>query len=143
MRTIRVLLAEDNEGDVYLVDEALRRAGLDYVLDVFAHGDDAMRHIGAMERPGSGSLRPDIVILDLNLPGRSGQEILRDFRLRYREIPVIVFTSSGVKADMDGALAAGASRYFRKPSDLDEFLEIGAMVRELANFSGKSRSVGQ
>lgn len=131
MRCLRILLAEDNEADAYLIRESLRRAGLEYVLDVFTDGDDAMRHIQSIGNPGSGSLCPDAFILDLNLPGVSGQEILQTVRLRYREVPVIIFTSSEVPAEVQRALAAGATKYVRKPSDLRQFLQIGVTVKEL------------
>lgn len=137
MRRLRILLAEDNEADAYLIEEAFRRAGLEYVLDVFAHGDQAMRHIESIENPGSGSLCPDVFVLDLNLPGASGHAILEQVRLRYREVPVIIFTSSELPADVQRAVAAGATKYMRKPSQLHDFFEIGAIVKEL---TGKSAS---
>jgi CheY-like chemotaxis protein len=132
LRPIRIFLAEDNEADAYLVQEALRRAELECVLDVFAHGDAAVRHIESMKNPGSGSLCPDLFILDLNLPGVSGHEILQLVRREHRDTPVIIFTSSEVPADVRRALAAGASTYLRKPSDLRQFLEIGNLVKHLA-----------
>jgi CheY-like chemotaxis protein len=131
VRKIRILLVEDNEPDAYLVEEALRRAGLDYQLDVFVHADAAMRHIDAMKQPGSESCCPDVLILDLNLPGASGQDLLERFRVDYRDVPVIVFTSSEAPADRNRAFAAGASRYVRKPSELSEFLEIGNLVKDV------------
>ena len=143
MRPVVILLAEDNAADAYLIKEALRRAGLEYVLDVFAHGDDAMRHIESIGKPGSGLLCPDVFIVDLNLPGVGGQEILQGIRLRYRDVPVIIFTSSEVPADVQRVLAAGATRYFRKPSDLSQFLEIGSIVKELTSKGAPRASVAE
>jgi CheY-like chemotaxis protein len=131
MSRLHIVLVEDNEADAYLVREALRRAELECVLDVFAHGDDAMQHVKSLEDPDSGSLPPDIFILDLNLPGVGGQEILESIRLRYRDIPVIIFTSSEVRADVQRALAAGASACLRKSSDLGQYLAVGVAVKDL------------
>jgi CheY-like chemotaxis protein len=129
VRKLRILLAEDNDGDVYLVRYSLRRASLDYELHVCTTGDEAVRHVESLSAPNA--LSPDILVLDLNLPGASGIEILRGFRKHCGGTPVLVFTSSEAPGDIDRALAAGANRYFQKPSQLRQFLQLGHIVREL------------
>jgi CheY-like chemotaxis protein len=129
MRKLRILLAEDNDGDVYLVHHALRYAGIDYDLHVCSTGDKALRYVNTFALPDA--IWPDILIIDLNLPGMSGLEILRDFRKYCGDIPVMVFTSSEAPGDVDKAFEAGANRYFHKPSKLHQFLELGTIVRNL------------
>ncbi|MBC8166145.1 MAG: response regulator [Bryobacteraceae bacterium] len=125
-RTIRILLAEDNPADVYLIEEALREHNVSFEITVAEDGEAAISMLA------SKSIEPDIVLLDLNMPKRSGGEVLE--RLRQdgaRNIPVIILTSSDSPADREEALRLGATRYIRKPTGLDEFLEIGRTIKEL------------
>ena len=125
-RTISILLAEDNPADVYLIEEALREHQVDFNLTVAEDGEAAMTLL-------AGGLRPDIVLLDLNMPKRSGGEVLD--RLRKENgtgVPVIVLTSSDSPSDKEEAMRLGATCYIRKPTGLDEFLNIGATIKQLA-----------
>jgi chemotaxis family two-component system response regulator Rcp1 len=133
MRRLQILLAEDNHGDVLLVLEALRVYGVEHVLHVVRDGSEAARYIDSMGWDRE-SPCPDVFLLDLNLPKRDGHEVLRLFRRRSdcESRPVIVITSSDAERDRRLAAEAGATRYFRKPSDLDEFIQLGALVAEVA-----------
>ena len=125
-RTVRILLAEDNPADVYLIEEALREHNVRFDITLAEDGEAA---IGMLSR---GQVNPDIVLLDLNMPKRSGGEVLDKLRRDTgRDIPVIVLTSSDSPNDRDEALRLGATRYIRKPTGLDEFLQIGATIKEL------------
>ena len=126
-RIVRILLAEDNPADVYLIEEALREHKVNFKITVAEDGEAAM---SMLER---GQVQPDIVLLDLNMPKRSGGEVLDRLRKESgKDIPVIILTSSDSPTDRDEAFRLGATRYIRKPTGLDEFLQIGAVIKELS-----------
>jgi two-component system, chemotaxis family, response regulator Rcp1 len=132
MREIHVLLAEDNRGDVLLVREALTAHHLSYTLHVASDGAQAVDFVARMGQPGEAPC-PDILLLDLNLPRVDGHEVLREFR-RHPDCattPVIVVSSSDSPRDREKVSALGVARYFRKPTNLDAFLQLGALVKEL------------
>jgi two-component system, chemotaxis family, response regulator Rcp1 len=126
-RIVRILLAEDNPADVYLIEEALREHKVNFNITVAEDGEAAMT---MLER---GQVQPDIVLLDLNMPKRSGGEVLDRLRKESgKDIPVIIHTSSDSPTDREEAFRLGATRYIRKPTGLDEFLQIGAVIKELS-----------
>jgi CheY-like chemotaxis protein len=120
---VRILLAEDNPADVYLIEEALREHNVDFTLDVAQDGEQAMAVLT------NGSAQFDVVLLDLNMPKRGGSEVLE--KLRGKRTPVIVLTSSDSPADRMQAMQLGAVHYIQKPTGLDDFLAIGAVVKEI------------
>jgi chemotaxis family two-component system response regulator Rcp1 len=127
----RIFLAEDNRADVFLLREALSAVGQEYVLQVAEDGESAMREL---ELRGAGPLdaRPELIVLDLNLPKLNGRDILRRVRTLacYRDVPIVVLTSSDSPSDRGQAEALGASAYIQKPPRLEEFLKIGdALMR--------------
>lgn len=125
-RQIEILLAEDNPADVYLIEEALREHKVDFRLTVAEDGE------AAMSMMIQGKIQPDIVLLDLNMPKRGGGEVLERIRQgNGRDLPVIILTSSDSPTDREQALRLGATCYIRKPTGLDEFLEIGATIKRL------------
>ena len=123
---VQVLLVEDAEPDVYLVREALKRAGGDFQLTVLEDGEKAVQFIDRMDRDENAAC-PSLVLLDLNLPKKSGEQVLEHMRSSRRcgHIPVIVVTSSDSPRDKAQAARLGATQYFRKPSRLDEFMQLG------------------
>jgi CheY-like chemotaxis protein len=127
-----VLLVEDNAADANLVEEALAEAQLDYALYVLSDGSKAIDFIDRMDAD-AGHPCPYVVLLDLNLPRVSGEDVLRRLQRSpcRHGIKVLVISSSGAPADRERALALGANGYFRKPSNLDQFLELGPIVCEL------------
>lgn len=129
---VRILVVEDSEPDVLLVREALERAGLEVDLQVLDDGEKAIEFIEGLERNET-SPRPDLVLLDLNLPRMSGSQVLKRLRrsVACGEIPVAILTSSDSPRDRAEAIQLRATRYFRKPSRLAEFLALGQVVREL------------
>src|SRR5215471_16173708 len=133
MRSVsRILLAEDNPGDVFLVEEALRRHSVPHILTIAADGEAAWDCIEAAESPGNPGF--DLFLLDLNLPARPGFELLeriRSSRGRIAHVPVVIITSSSAQRDRAAAERRGADYYFCKPSHLEEFLELGSIVREI------------
>lgn len=127
---VRVLLVEDSAADVYLIREALQGENLDFDLEVVQDGEQAAKLLIALEN--SSQSWPHVVLLDLNIPRCEGREVLQRIRQTPggNSIPVIVITSSNSPADREDVFKLGATSYFRKPSDLNEFLKIGAVVRQ-------------
>ena len=129
-RPARVLLVEDNEADVRLTREALREAGENVRLSAVADGDLALaylrREAGFADVP-----RPDLVLLDLNLPRKNGLEVLDEMRAdeRLACIPVIVLTSSAAHQDVEACYARGANAFVVKPLELDAFMDLIGAIR--------------
>jgi CheY-like chemotaxis protein len=128
-----ILLAEDNPADVYLIREALKEHGVECSLRVAADGKDVLALI-----VGGRAWSPDLIILDLNLPRHDGIEILQLVRSteRVARVPVVVLTSSDSPLDRRTANELGATRYVRKPSNLEQFLQLGAVFKELLEIAG-------
>ncbi len=136
-----VLLADDNPSDVYLIREALRELSVDCMLRVVSDGKDALGIItGETENDCPGSL--SLFILDLNLPRHDGIEILQKLResSQLDHVPVVVLTSSDSPRDRVLANELGATRYLRKPSNLEEFLGLGAVFQGFAGAQRKTIS---
>ncbi|HYP08920.1 MAG TPA: response regulator [Bryobacteraceae bacterium] len=119
---IRVFLAEDNPADVYLIQEALRRHGLQFHLTVADDGEKALSILA-----GGGEY--DLLLLDLNMPKRSGGEILE--MLRGLSVPIVILTSSDSPSDRKMAARLGVTHYIQKPTELDDFLAIGGMIKAI------------
>jgi chemotaxis family two-component system response regulator Rcp1 len=125
----QVLLGEDNPADVYLVREALRENGVECNLRVARDGEEVLEILSG-ESPGRESI--DLIILDLNLPRHDGIEILEHLRESgLKHIPVVVLTSSDSPRDRQTAIQLGAVRYLRKPSGLEQFLNLGAIFKAM------------
>src|SRR5579871_4908274 len=134
--SVEILLIEDAEPDVFLVREALRQAGLNFNLNVLDDGEKAMDYIDRLEENHATSC-PRLVLLDLNLPKRTGDQILERIRhsARCRQVPVVIVTSSDSPRDKSQTTQLGATEYFRKPSRLDDFMKLGPLVRSLLDHS--------
>jgi CheY-like chemotaxis protein len=129
---LSLLLVEDSPADVYLVQEAIRREGLKVHLEVADDGERAIRMIDEVDSNGSAPC-PDLLLLDLNVPRQTGDQVLARIRQSQRlaHIPVVVMTSSESAADRERLMKLGATEYFRKPSNLKEFMQLGRLVREV------------
>ena len=116
---------EDNPADVSLVREALEEHDIEGELVVLFDGEKAIQFIGDLD--SQASTGPDLLIVDLNLPRKSGREVLERIRKseKCRETPVAVLTSSDTQRDKSDAARLGASLYICKPSTLEEFLKLG------------------
>ena len=123
---MRLLVVEDNATDVMLLQEALRAAGNRHEPDIARDGEEAMTHLRG---PGE---RPDLVLLDLNLPRKNGREVLAEVKADpdLCSIPIIVLTSSGAHPDIDFAYAHHANAYVRKPLGLERLTEFAATLRD-------------
>jgi chemotaxis family two-component system response regulator Rcp1 len=129
---LRILIVEDNLGDVFLVEEALKEAGVRFELVHITDGDQALDYLRKLAVSET-TTTPDLVFLDLNLPKRDGWEVLEQLRAApgQRDVPVVIFSSSNSPNDVVRAERLGAAKYIRKPSTLDEFLAIGQTVKAL------------
>jgi len=128
----RNVLAEDNPGDVLLFREALRSCNLAYEMILAEDGEKALKLLERAGTPGN-MVTPDLIVLDVNLPRRSGQEVLRWVRGNpsLATVPVIILTSSASPDDKTMATQLGADLYVQKSSDLDEIFQIGHTVQDL------------
>lgn len=134
MRLRRLLYVEDDDGAYFLVEFALREADPDIHLFRACDGEEALEFLRRSE--SSEAPRPDLVLLDLNLPKKDGLEVLRSLKTNESlcSIPVIVFTTSIRASDRDNSLALGAQDYLVKPPTLDALMEA---VKGLARSTGK------
>jgi len=131
-RPIRVLIAEDNPGDVFLLQQALDGLSPHPEIAVVNDGGKALEWIRRIDRDGSAPV-PDVILLDRNLPKYDGAEVLERIRAshRLRHARVVIVTSSNSPRDRERVAELGATAYFRKPSDWDEFMKLGQVVRDV------------
>jgi two-component system, chemotaxis family, response regulator Rcp1 len=129
---VRILLVEDNPADVGLVEEAFHDGRLQYDLDVATDGVAALEYLKNGKKPGSGK-KPDLILLDLNLPKKDGREVLAEIKedATLREIPVIVLTTSDDERDVHRAYGLHANCYLTKPVDFDDFIR---KIRSIEDF---------
>src|ERR1700730_8218358 len=127
-----IMLVEDADPDVFLVREALELGGLRFSLRVFDDGEKAVEVVDGVDRD-EGLACPHLVLLDLNLPKKTGAEVWERVRRSPRcgEVPVIILTSSDSPRDREQVARLGATKYFRKPSRLAEFMRLGDLVRDV------------
>jgi CheY-like chemotaxis protein len=132
MKPIEILLVEDNPGDVRLTKEALRDGKVQNNLHVVQDGVDAMAFLHR-EGPYAEKPRPDVILLDLNLPRKNGREVLAEVKSdpELMRIPVVVLTTSKDEQDVLKAYEYHANCYITKPVDLEQFL---AVVRSIEDF---------
>jgi CheY-like chemotaxis protein len=122
---ISVLLVEDDPGDVLLIREAFSEQKVGNVLSVVSDGVEAMKFVRG-EGEYADRERPDLVLLDLNLPRKSGAEVLAEIKSdpELATIPVIVLTTSSSQEDIVGSYRMHANAYITKPVDFERFREI-------------------
>ena len=139
---LNILVAEDNPGDVLLVQRALKAHNIRHELTVVQDGAQALEFIARMGRARELPC-PDVVLLDMNLPKVDGPRVLSEFRKHPEcsNTPVIVITSSDAEKDRARVEELRVARYFRKPSDYREFLRLGAVVREVAEGSASAPGI--
>lgn len=125
-------MVEDNLSDVLLIREAITAAEIAADVHVVRDGQEATEFVDAADAGGDAPC-PDIVLLDLNLPRKRGDAVLRYIRRSRtcRSVAVLIITSSDSVQDRELFTALGAMGYFHKPSDYDEFMKLGVLVRHL------------
>lgn len=128
---IEVLLVEDNPGDVRLTREALIEGKVRNNLSVVPDGVEALAFLRREGRYAEAA-RPDVILLDLNLPRKDGREVLEEIKAdpALRSIPVVVLTSSEAERDIARAYALHANCYITKPVDLDQFITVVKSIED-------------
>jgi CheY-like chemotaxis protein len=131
-KMVEILLIEDNPGDIRLVKEVFKDAKLHNNLQVALDGEEAMK-IHRQDDEYFKAPRPDLILLDLNLPKKNGIEVLREIKEdeRLKCIPVVILTTSNAEDDLMETYKLDANCYITKPVDLDEFIKV---VKSIQNF---------
>jgi chemotaxis family two-component system response regulator Rcp1 len=126
------LLAEDNPADALLIEEAIERHNVPVELHVVDDGEKAIAFIERAESDPDAPC-PEVLLLDLNLPRRSGKEVLERIRRseKCKNIPVLVISSSDLSRDREELAQLGARGYFRKPTSYEQFLKVGEVLKAL------------
>lgn len=132
MHPVEVLLVEDNPGDIDLTRESLATSKLNIDLHSVVDGIEALAFLRRQGRYTEAP-KPDLILLDLNLPKRDGREVLSDIKEdpNLQGIPVVVLTSSDAETDVVKTYGLGANCYVKKPVDLSQFQTI---VRTIEDF---------
>jgi two-component system, chemotaxis family, response regulator Rcp1 len=130
-RPVEILLVEDNPGDVRLTREALREGKVRNNLAVASDGVEAIAYL-RKEGEHAEAVRPDLILLDLNLPRKDGREVLAEIKAdpALRHIPVVVLTSSQADEDIVRAYGLHANCYVTKPVDLDQFIRVVEAIED-------------
>jgi len=128
---IDILLVEDDPGDVELTKEGLQDAKMLVNLHVVEDGEKAMRFL-RKEAPYTEAVRPDIILLDLNMPRKDGKETLAEIKAdqSLRSIPVVILTTSEAESDIVKCYELGANCYIAKPISFEAFTKVVAMIEE-------------
>jgi len=129
MKLIHILLVEDNEGDILLTTEALEESGIISKVTVIRNGKSA---IDFFEVLSDTEARPDLVLLDINLPKKSGHEVLQYIKKseQYNQVPVIMLTTSSSERDILSAYKHHANCYITKPIEVSEFMLAIAKIQD-------------
>ncbi len=128
---IEILLVEDNPGDVRLTREAMRDAKVRNIMRIVTDGVEALAFL---RRQGqyADAPRPDVILLDLNLPKKDGREVLAEIKAdpNLRRIPVVILTTSEAEEDILKAYDLHANAYVAKPVDLDRFITVVKSIED-------------
>ena len=132
VKPIEVLLVEDDPGDVLMTREAFAEHKVRNNLNVVSDGAEALAYV-RREPPYADAPRPDLVLLDLNLPRRDGREVLAEMKTdpALRDIPIVVLTTSAAESDILASYSLHANAYVTKPVDFERFITV---VRQIDHF---------
>jgi two-component system, chemotaxis family, response regulator Rcp1 len=128
----QILVVEDNEADVFLIEQAIAAAQLSVAVHVVRNGEQAIRFFDQTDRVPNAPC-PALVILDINLPRRPGDEVLKRMRTSAKcgKAHVIAVSTSDAQSDRQRMAELGADVYFRKPSEYADFMKLSDMVKRL------------
>ena len=131
-KPVQILLIEDNEGDIYLTQEAFKEGQFHNQLSIVRDGEEAIRYL-FKETPYVDKLTPDMILLDINLPKMNGKEVLRVIKnhAHFKTIPVVILTTSSSKKDVFESYSGYANCYIIKPVKLESFMSV---VKTIENF---------
>ena len=128
-RRVEILLVDDNAGDVQLMQAAFQAAEATHNLSVAKNGTEALAFVRRQDEFAAAP-RPNLILLDLNMPGMHGFEVLSEIKgdASLKRIPVIILTSSEEESDVLNAYDRGANGYIKKPLELDTYDEIASSI---------------
>ena len=131
-KPVEILLVEDNPGDADLAREGLEYSKIRNTLSVVGDGEEAMAFLRGTGKH-AGAPRPDLILLDLNLPKKDGREVLAEIKAddNLKQIPVVILTSSQVEEDIVKSYNLHCNCYITKPIDLHQFIGV---IRAIENF---------
>lgn len=130
LNPLKLLVVEDCPSDVWLIKEALKQANLPVQITVVEDGVMALEHMRQVSE-GKAS-RPDLILLDLNLPRKNGREVLGELKASpvHKQIPVLVMSSSNASQDIRECYRLNANCYITKPATLDDYFEVVKSIEE-------------
>jgi CheY-like chemotaxis protein len=142
MAKLRILIVEDSKADVFLIREAIDLFGINADIDVLRDGHAATKYFAAADIDESAPC-PDLILLDLNLPKASGDEVLKHQRAsqRCRYAKVLIVSSADAPSDRATVERLAVAAYFKKPSVYAEFMKLGLIVKELLSSPGDRQGV--
>jgi CheY-like chemotaxis protein len=132
---VRILVVDDDPGDVLMIEEALQDSDVEKVIDVVNDGQEAMEFLRREGRHAEAE-RPDVILLDLNMPRMDGRQVLGAVKQDedLRTIPIVVLTTSNADTDIVGSYTLQANAYVTKPINLDDFNDV---VHRIDEFFGR------
>jgi CheY-like chemotaxis protein len=138
-RPLSIMLIEDNQADVFLIEESLRANSIDFELTRFDNGDDALRYLHSETEPHVP--RPDVIVLDMHLPGTEGQDILRVIRDEPWLAGVPIAVISGLCLERVRELdLAGSTAFIHKSMDVQDYLQaVGSTIRAMCRLRDVER----
>jgi chemotaxis family two-component system response regulator Rcp1 len=130
LNLVNILLVEDNPGDVRLIQEVFQDGKIFNKLDVARDGEEAINYLHHKGNHQNNH-KPDLILLDLNLPKKSGTEVLADIKsdAQLKRIPVIILTASQAEEDVARAYNNHANCYLTKPIDLNQFISVVQQIK--------------
>jgi two-component system, chemotaxis family, response regulator Rcp1 len=130
-KIVEILLVEDNPGDIRLTREILKGSKINNNLNVVMDGAEAIDYLRKKDKYKE-AIRPDIILLDLNLPKKNGKEVLEEVKTDpdLRRIPVVVLTTSVAEQDILRTYDLHANCYITKPIDLDQFITVVKLIED-------------
>ncbi len=131
MTEVHILLVEDNEGDILLTTEALAEGKIANEITVIKDGWEAIQYL-TQKGPYSHAKKPDLILLDVNLPKMNGHEVLQHIKSddKLKAIPVVMLTTSSSETDIMKSYQNHVNCYITKPVDVNEFLEVVAGIQD-------------
>ena len=131
-RPYSILVVEDNRGDIFLLERALERQHIDFQLTHLQDGGEALAFVRG-EGPYANTPRPDLILVNMNLPKVDGEEIVHEIRgARHLDgVPVCVWSDSESLHERESLSRLGVDEFILKPSGLEQFMEIGKTVKDL------------
>ncbi|WP_143960959.1 response regulator [Litoribacter populi] len=131
MNAIKILLIEDNEGDILLTLEAFEEGKIFNTIEVIRDGESAIDYLEKRNDHIRAS-RPDLILLDVNLPKKNGHEVLKYVKQteHLKSIPVIMLTTSSSQSDINSAYSNYANCYITKPVEVEEFIEAVSKIED-------------